>query len=83
MRISLNFVNKYQRVFFFFHLFAEEHTYLKIEIFDSIGVCKKAGTERILDHIYFNKIFKQFFTDVADNVGLAYLTCAVYQKDFL
>lgn len=83
MRVSLNFINKYQRIVLFFHLSAEEHTYLKVEIFDRFCVCKKTCAERILDHVYFNKVFKKLFSDVMDNVRLADLTRAVYQKNFL
>ena len=77
MRISLNFINKNQSVFFILHFISCKHTDLQIKIFNGFSIFKKAVAQRIGNHIDFYIVFKKFFTYMVNDVGFANLTGTV------
>ena len=82
MRICLNLVNEYKRIFFFFHSVACKHTCLQIKVFDCASFGKQSAPGSVLYHIDLYEVWEQQLSDVTDDVCFAYLPCAVDQQDF-
>ena len=74
MIVSLDLVDKHQRVIALFHLIACNHTQRHIEILRCADFSEDSFTELILLHIYFNKVRKHPLPDMADYEGFSYLT---------
>ena len=83
MGICLDFVQKNQSVGLLLHLVARKHTDPKIKVFYRPCLCKQAGAYGVLHHVELNKVWKQPFPHIADNIGLADLTGAIDQKDLV
>ena len=81
MRIRLDLINEDQSVFLLLHFIAVEHADLQIEILYRFGFCKQSCAKRVLYHIDFDKIRKQFISNMPDNICFADLSRSVYQKD--
>ena len=63
------------------HFISCDHAESEIKIINRPDFRKKPFSQGILDHIDFYEILEHPASDVADDICLSYLTCAVDEKN--
>ena len=83
MGVGLDLVDEDQRILCLTHQLALDRADAKVEIIYRLRIFKQPLADGVLQHVDLNEIGKQLFPDVANDISLSDLACAVDQQNAL